>query len=69
VGGGAFPEATLPTTLVVVPAESPDSLRGTLRGQDPPVIARTTNDGVVLDVRTMTDGEFPIVAKALAVGR
>ncbi|HEX9632800.1 MAG TPA: L-seryl-tRNA(Sec) selenium transferase [Gemmatimonadales bacterium] len=71
VGGGAFPGTTLPTTLVVVPAKAPDSLRAALRDQDPPVIARSGEDGVLFDVRTMTDDEFPVVAAAVAraVGR
>ena len=69
VGGGAFPGAVLPTTLVVIPARSPDSLRAALRQADPPIIARTVDDAVALDVRTMTDEESAIVAKALAVCR
>jgi L-seryl-tRNA(Ser) seleniumtransferase len=69
VGGGAFPGATLPTTLVVVPTETPDSLRAALRASSPPIIARSGADGVLLDVRTMTDDEFPIVAEAVAGGR
>ncbi|MDH4350002.1 MAG: L-seryl-tRNA(Sec) selenium transferase [Gemmatimonadota bacterium] len=65
VGGGAFPGATLPTTLVVVPARSPDSLRAALRSLDPPVIARSAADGILLDVRTVADGEFGTVAAAV----
>jgi seryl-tRNA(Sec) selenium transferase len=69
VGGGAFPGVVLPTTLVVIPARSPDSLRAALRQADPPIITRTVGDAVALDVRTMTDEEFGTVAKALAVCR
>jgi L-seryl-tRNA(Ser) seleniumtransferase len=69
VGGGAFPGATLPTTLVVVPADAPDSLRAALRAWDPPVIARSGEDGVLLDVRTMGDDEFAMAAEALARSR
>jgi L-seryl-tRNA(Ser) seleniumtransferase len=69
VGGGAFPGVVLPTTLVVIPARSPDSLRAALRRADPPIIARTEGDAIALDVRTMTDEEFGIVVKALAVSR
>jgi L-seryl-tRNA(Ser) seleniumtransferase len=66
VGGGAFPGVVLPTTLVVIPARSPDSLRAALRQADPPVIARTVGDAVALDVRTMADEEFGMVARAIA---
>jgi L-seryl-tRNA(Ser) seleniumtransferase len=66
VGGGAFPGVTLPTTLVLIPTATPDSLRAGLRRQDPPVIARSGEDGVVLDVRTLADTEFPEVAAAVA---
>ena len=69
VGGGAFPDTSLPTTLVVVPAGAPDSLRAALRDWDPPVIARSGEEGVLLDVRTVADEEFGIVAGALAVCR
>jgi L-seryl-tRNA(Ser) seleniumtransferase len=69
VGGGAFPGATLPTTLVVVPADAPGSLRAALRAWDPPVIARSGEDGVLLDVRTMGDDEFAMAAEALARSR
>jgi len=69
VGGGAFPDAGLPTTLVVVPAKPADSLRAALRDWDPPVIARSGEDGVLLDVRTMGDDEFGIVARAVAHSR
>jgi L-seryl-tRNA(Ser) seleniumtransferase len=69
VGGGAFPGATLPTTLVVVPTDAPDSLRAALRAWDPPVVARSGDDGVLLDVRTMADDEFATVAEAMADSR
>ncbi len=65
VGGGAFPGCALPTTLVLIPTDTPDTFRAALRAFDPPVIARTGDGGVVLDVRTMTDGEFGIVADAV----
>jgi L-seryl-tRNA(Ser) seleniumtransferase len=69
VGGGSFPDASLPTTLVVVPADAPDSLRAALRDRDPPIIARSGEEGVLLDVRTVSDEEFGIVAGALAACR
>jgi L-seryl-tRNA(Ser) seleniumtransferase len=69
VGGGAFPGVSLPTTLVVVPAQPADSLRAALRRWDPPVIARSGEDGVLLDVRTMSDEDVGIVVRAVADSR
>lgn len=66
VGGGAFPGADLPTTLVVVPAAHPDNFLTALRRHDPPVIARTGDGAVLLDVRTLRDDEFDTVAAAVA---
>jgi L-seryl-tRNA(Ser) seleniumtransferase len=65
VGGGAFPEATLPTTLVALDVESCDALLAALRRHDPPVIARAHEGKVVLDVRTIADDEFDIIADAV----
>jgi L-seryl-tRNA(Ser) seleniumtransferase len=65
VGGGAFPAAELPTVLVQLPAESPDSVLAALRRHDPPVMARAAPDGVLFDVRTVRDDEFAIIAAAV----
>jgi L-seryl-tRNA(Ser) seleniumtransferase len=69
VGGGAFPEAVLPTTLVVLETDRSDDVLAALRTANPPVIARTVSDRVVLDVRTIRDDEFAAVADAVrAIG-
>ncbi|HEV8599336.1 MAG TPA: L-seryl-tRNA(Sec) selenium transferase [Gemmatimonadales bacterium] len=55
VGGGSFPGAELPTTLVVI-APGPRgaaSLALRLRLGSPPVIARVQNEELVLDPRTL----------------
>ncbi len=65
VGGGAFPEAALPTTLVALDPESCDGFLAALRRHDPPVIARAHEGKVVLDVRTIADDEFDVVADAV----
>ncbi len=70
VGGGAFPEAVLPTTLVVLETDRCDDVLAALRTAEPPVIARTVNDRVVFDVRTIRDDEFAaIVAAVESVGK
>ena len=65
VGGGAFPGADLPTVLVRLPTRSPDAALASMRGNDPPVIARAANDGVLFDVRTVRDDEFTTIAAAV----
>ena len=65
VGGGAFPEATLPTTLVALEPASCDTFLAALGRHHPPVIARAHEGKVVLDVRTIADDEFDLVADAV----
>jgi L-seryl-tRNA(Ser) seleniumtransferase len=65
VGGGAFPECPLPTSLVTLTVPSCDAFLEQLRRQDPPVIARTVDDRVALDVRTVADDELTPLADAI----
>jgi L-seryl-tRNA(Ser) seleniumtransferase len=65
VGGGAFSEAALPTTLVALAVPSCDDFLAGLRRHDPPVIARAHEGKVLLDVRTIADDEFDSVADAV----
>jgi L-seryl-tRNA(Ser) seleniumtransferase len=68
VGGGAFPGATLPTTLVALDPGllGPDGLTLRLRLGDPAVVARVAGGRVVLDPRTLEPGSEPAVADAVA---
>jgi L-seryl-tRNA(Ser) seleniumtransferase len=67
VGGGSFPDATLPTWLVQLTADgmTADGLIERLREWDPPIIARIERDHVVLDARTILPSQLPIVVEAL----
>jgi L-seryl-tRNA(Ser) seleniumtransferase len=67
VGGGSFPGASLPTTLVALDAGplGPDGLALRLRVGEPSVITRVAAGRVVLDPRTLPEGSFPAVAAAL----
>lgn len=76
VGGGAFPEADLPTALVaLVPIPrsgaglglslSVDALRQALLASDPPLVARVENGALCLDPRTLDNSEHPLVLDAL----
>jgi L-seryl-tRNA(Ser) seleniumtransferase len=53
VGGGSLPGESLPTFLLSLTVDSPDKFLKRLRAQNPPIIARTTNDKVLLDPRTL----------------
>ena len=66
-GGGALPTVPLPTKRVLVRAagRSADALASALRRHDPPVVAMLDDDWLVLDVRTVRDDEFCVIAEAL----
>jgi L-seryl-tRNA(Ser) seleniumtransferase len=67
VGGGSFPGAVLPTTLVALDAGElgPDGLALRLRLGNPSVVARVGGDRVLLDPRTLPEESFPAVGAAL----
>jgi L-seryl-tRNA(Ser) seleniumtransferase len=67
VGGGSFPSAVLPTTLVALEAGSlgPDGLALRLRLGEPPLVVRVAADRVLLDPRTLPEDAFPTVARAI----
>jgi L-seryl-tRNA(Ser) seleniumtransferase len=67
VGGGAAPEAEIPTSLISVRAEnlSAQTIADHLRAHDPPVIARIAEDRVLLDLRTVLPPEEGVLASAL----
>ncbi len=53
VGGGSLPGESLPTWVLALSVNGPDSFLRKLRAERPPVIARTENDLVLLDPRTV----------------
>ena len=69
VGGGAYPEQDLPTTLVGVLARdqdlSVDLLKENLLKTDPPLIGRIEQDRFCLDPRTLEDAEHVLAARVL----
>ena len=67
VGGGSFPGAVLPTTLVSLDAGDlgPDGLALRLRVGDPAVVARVAGGRVLLDPRTLPETSFSVVGAAL----
>ncbi|MGH7475229.1 MAG: L-seryl-tRNA(Sec) selenium transferase [Longimicrobiales bacterium] len=68
VGGGAFPDAELPTTLVRVAVHglSANALQERLRRGEAAVVTRIVDESVVLDPRTIEGADEEIVVLALA---
>jgi L-seryl-tRNA(Ser) seleniumtransferase len=69
VGGGAFPGAALPTTLVLLDPgpEGANRLALRLRLGEPPVVARVQADRVALDPRTLPPDSYKAIATAVAM--
>jgi len=67
VGGGAAPDLALPSrALALKPSKrSAESLARSLREASPPVIARIENDVVLLDLRTVLQGEDDEIERIL----
>jgi L-seryl-tRNA(Ser) seleniumtransferase len=68
VGGGAFPEQDLSTTLVCVkPLNSihVDDLRDRLLSVDPPLVGRIEDGLFCLDPRTLAECEYKVVANSI----
>jgi len=61
VGGGSLPGETLPTYLLSIGIPSPNKLLARLRSMAPPIIARTEEDCVVLDPRTVLPEQDPLL--------
>ncbi len=53
VGGGSLPGESLRTWVLALDVRSPDRFMAKLRASHPPVIARTENDRVLFDPRTV----------------
>ncbi len=67
VGGGAFPDAVLPTTLVALDpgALGADGLALRLRLGRPAIVSRVSEGRVMLDPRTLSEEAYPAIASAL----
>ncbi len=63
IGGGSLPEESLPSVLLAMSVESPNTFAEQLRLSWPPVIARVEHDRVVFDPRTvLPDQDAPLLA-------
>ncbi len=68
VGGGALPLQNLPTWAVAIKPHQArvEALEAELRSQAPPIIARISDDQLILDLRTIQADEFPLIAHGMA---
>ncbi|GAV32241.1 selenocysteinyl-tRNA(Sec) synthase [Coriobacteriaceae bacterium EMTCatB1] len=67
-GGGALPMADIPTVVTtVVPSRmSVAELEARLRCGEPPIVARISDERLLLDPRTLLDGDEEAIVSALA---
>jgi len=67
MGSGSLPTQNLPTRLVEISSKTmkPDEIAAGLRRNTPPVFARIRKDRVLLDPRTLLDGDEEVVIQAL----
>ncbi len=66
IGGGSTPGQSLPTRLIAITwaGHSAQELEEHLRRNTPPIIARVEDDRVVLDLRTVLEGQDEEIARA-----
>ena len=57
VGGGSLPEESIPTFVLALKVKPVDKFLKKLREANPPIIARTENDKVLFDPRTVLNDE------------
>jgi L-seryl-tRNA(Ser) seleniumtransferase len=66
VGGGALPEADLPSVGILFDAKyRATALMNKFRGMSPPVIGRIENDRFVLDLKAVTEDELSTLGEAI----
>ncbi len=53
IGGGSLPDESLPTTLLAIRVNKPDTFLKKLREADQPIIARIENQQILFDPRTV----------------
>jgi L-seryl-tRNA(Ser) seleniumtransferase len=65
VGGGSLPDESMSTFVLALNVKSPDKFLKRLRQSNPPVIARTENDLILLDPRTVLEDQDDELLRAL----
>ena len=57
VGGGSLPDESMPTFVLSLSVKHPEKFLKRLRESNPPIVARTSNDRILLDPRTVLSGQ------------
>ena len=65
-GGGSSPVGEIPTVLLAIEHASPSKMEAALRRGDPPVIARVSENRLLLDLRTVLPEQDETLARRLA---
>jgi L-seryl-tRNA(Ser) seleniumtransferase len=65
IGGGALPQARIPSIAIAIQTERPQDLAVTLRAGDPAIVARIESGRVLLDLRTIAPEEDQLVISSL----
>jgi L-seryl-tRNA(Ser) seleniumtransferase len=65
VGGGSLPEETQPSFAVAIGGGPATHLARSLRGADPPVVARIVEERVALDLRSVLPEDDEVLARAV----
>lgn len=68
VGGGSMPIEKIPTYVIKIKSDKykTEELEAKLRKNKIPIIVRIVNDTVIMDVRTISDKDFDIIAEIFA---
>jgi L-seryl-tRNA(Ser) seleniumtransferase len=65
VGGGSLPDESLPTFVLSLTVKNPDKFLKRLRESNPPVIARTENDKILFDPRTVLEEQDNVLVESI----
>ncbi len=66
VGGGALPGRQLPTSVIAIETSKLKAKALALRSGAPAVVPRVADDSLILDVRTVDDSQFELLADRVA---
>ena len=65
VGGGSLPDESMPTFVLSLTVKNPDKFLKRLRESNPPIIARTEDDKILLDPRTVLQEQDTLLLSTL----
>ena len=66
VGGGSLPGETLPTRLLAIETDMPDTVAARLRAQSTPVVCRIQKNHLLFDARTVLPDQDDVLLNAIS---